>query len=178
MTAMVQRKDVIVSDAFKGYVAAAKNDELVKALQKSSKDFRRLLKNIPRKKIHFAYAEGKWTIKELLQHIIDAERAFVSRALWFARKDTAPLPGFDENAWAQTSKAHERKWKEMQSEFNYLRNSTEIFFASLDDEQLLSAGTANSNILNVAGLGFVCAGHVNHHINIIKERYLGKKKKS
>ena len=174
---MVQRKDVLVPEAYQAYVAAAGADEISTALRKSSKQFRKLCRNLPKKKIDYAYAEGKWTIRELVQHIIDAERVFVSRALWFARRDTTPLPGFDENTWTITSNASAREWEELVEEFKSLRTATKFFFESLDDQQLLSSGTANNNQMNVAGLGFVCAGHVFHHINIIKERYLTKKKK-
>ncbi|HUR11743.1 MAG TPA: DinB family protein [Flavitalea sp.] len=173
---MVHRKEVIVPEAFNKYVEAAGEDYLMDALRKNRKQFRKLLKKIPSKKIDFAYAEGKWTLRELLQHIIDAERVFVLRAMWFARKDPSPLPGFDENNWALTSKASARNWKEMISEFKKLRASTEHFFSSLDPDQVTASGTANNKVMNVAGLGFVCAGHVAHHCRIIKERYLiGKK---
>ena len=173
---MVQRTDVIVPEVYNGYVEAAKEDDLMDALQRSRKQFRKLFKKIPKKKIDYAYADGKWTIRELLQHLIDAERVFVSRALWFARKDTTPLPGFDENVWAITSHVSGRDWKELINEFISLRFSTELFFESLDDEQLRATGTANNNQMNVAGLGFVCAGHICHHLKIIKERYLNKGK--
>ena len=174
---MVQRKDVLVPESYKGYVAAAGSDDLSTALKKSAKQFRKLCQNLPKKKIDYAYAEGKWTVRELVQHIIDAERIFVSRALWFARRDATPLPGFDENTWTITSNASAREWEELIEEFKSLRTSTKYFFQSLNDQQLLSEGNANNNQMNVAGLGFVCAGHVFHHIAIIKERYLTKKKK-
>jgi hypothetical protein len=180
---MFYRKEVIVPTAYNPYIQAANENELTDALRKSTKQFRKLLKNIPPKKINYAYAEGKWTIKELFQHVMDAERVFVVRALWFSRKDPTALPGFDENTWADTANAASRKWKDMIDEFKSLRSSTEAFFGSLDPEQLQLSGTANNNVMNVGGLGFVCAGHVNHHIRIIKERYLanavpekGKKK--
>lgn len=168
-------------ESFQRYLNAITENDLDEALRKNTRRFRKLLKDIPKKKINYAYAEGKWTLKELLQHIVDAERVFVFRALHFARKDTAPLPGFDENVWAITAKAPKRSWADLVDEFTALRVSTEFFFASLDEEQLLATGSANNNVAMVAGLGFVCAGHVAHHMNIIRERYLGespaKKKK-
>ncbi|WP_276485721.1 DinB family protein [Paraflavitalea pollutisoli] len=179
---MVSRKQVLVPEAYNNYINAITENELDAALRKNSRRFRKLLKNIPKKKINYAYAEGKWTLKELLQHIVDAERVFAFRALHFARKDTAPLPGFDENVWAITAKAPKRSWNDLVDEFNALRVSTEFLFASLDEDQLLQNGTANNNQMSVVGLGFVCAGHVAHHMRIIKERYLheypAKKKKA
>jgi len=169
---MVNRKDVTVPDFFKTYVNAIEENTLQEALSNNTRRFRKLLKQLPHKKINYAYAEGKWTIKELLQHIIDAERVFIYRALTFARQDPAPLPGFDENNWAITAKAPKRKWNELVAEFKALRSANELFLNSLDDNQLLQTGSANNNTISVAGLAFVCAGHVAHHMRIIRERYL------
>ena len=173
---MISRQEVIVADSAKKYFEAAPHDDMLVALSTSTRQFKKLLKKMPKKKIDYAYAEGKWTIREVLQHIIDAEKVFSFRALWFTRQDVSPLPGFDENSWAATSKAASRKWKDLVEEFFTVRSATQTFFESLDDEQLKTIGTANSNQMNVGGLGFVCAGHVIHHIRIIKERYLTGKK--
>lgn len=169
---MITKKDISVPEFYTGYVNAIQEDELLEALANNSRQFRKFLKQIPGKKINYAYAEGKWTIKELLQHIIDAERVFVYRALSFARKDAALLPGFDENVWAITARAPRRKWNDLVDEFKALRSANQAFFASLDEEQLQQSGTANNNSMTVAGLGFVVAGHVAHHMRIIRERYL------
>jgi uncharacterized damage-inducible protein DinB len=171
---MVSRKQVYATtpEHFHRYLNAITENDLTTALRKDTRRFRKLLKNMPKKKINYAYAEGKWTIKELLQHIVDAERVFVLRALYFTRKDPNPMPGFDENVWAITAKATKRSWNDLVDEFTALRASTELFFASLDEEQLLATGIANTKPMSVAGLGFVCAGHVAHHVSIIKERYL------
>ncbi|MFL5747364.1 MAG: DinB family protein [Niastella sp.] len=169
---MVNRKDITVPDFYKTYINALQEDNLQEALTNNTRRFRKLLKQIPHKKINYAYAEGKWTIKELLQHIIDSERVFIYRALTFARHDPAPLPGFDENNWAITAKAPKRKWNELVEEFKALRSANELFLNSLDDDQLQQSGSANNNNISVAGLAFVCAGHVAHHMRIIRERYL------
>lgn len=174
---MITRKDITVPEFYKGYINSVKEDDLMEALANNTRQFRKLLKHIPGKKINYAYAEGKWTVKELLQHIIDAERVFCYRALSFARKDSAPLPSFDENVWAITAKAPRRKWNDLVDEFKALRTANIAFFASLDEEQLQQTGTANNNVMSVAALGFICAGHVAHHIRIIKERYLDNDKK-
>jgi hypothetical protein len=172
---MISRAEAIVSEFAIKYFEAAPQEDMLDALSASTRQFKKLLRKIPKKKIDYAYAEGKWTIRELLQHIIDAERVFSFRALWFTRHDVSPLPGFDENSWAATSKADSRKWKDLVEEFFTLREANQIFFESLDDDQLKAVGIANNNQMNVGGLGFVCAGHVIHHIRIIKERYLAKK---
>ena len=174
---MITRKEISVPEFYKGYVNSVKEDDMMEALSNNTRQFRKFLKHIPGKKINYAYAEGKWTVKELLQHMIDAERVFCYRALSFARKDSAPLPSFDENVWAITAKAPRRKWNDLVDEFKALRAANTAFFASLDEEQLQQTGTANNNVMSVAALGFVCAGHVAHHMRIIRERYLDTDKK-
>jgi hypothetical protein len=171
---MLTKKDAIAAEFFQKYINTTKEKDVIKAIKKNSQEFDRLLKKIPQKKIDYAYAEGKWTIKELLQHIIDAERVFVYRALRFSRKDATPLASFDENNWAINSRAAERKWNDLVKEFRSLRKSTELLFESFNNEQLLSKGTASNHEINVLALGFVTAGHVAHHQNIIRERYLPK----
>jgi hypothetical protein len=172
---MISRHDVIVPEYAVKYFEATTEDDLNVALATSTRQLKKLLKKIPKKKVDYAYAEGKWTLRELFQHMIDSERVFAFRALWFARNDISPLPGFEENSWAMTSRASSRKWKDMVNEFFLVRASTQAFFESLDDDQLRATGTANNNLMNVGALGFICAGHVLHHIHIIKERYLPKK---
>jgi hypothetical protein len=169
---MVSKKDIQVPPFYDTYIKAVAEDNLISALKKSSKQFQKTVKKISRKKVDYAYAEGKWTIRELIQHMIDAERVFAYRALTFARKDATPLPGFDENSWALNSRAAKRDWDDMIEEFINLRRSNQALFSSLDDDQLLASGQSNNNHINVVGLGFVVAGHVNHHLRILKERYL------
>jgi hypothetical protein len=108
----------------------------------------------------------------MLQHIIDAERIFCYRALCFARKDTTPLPGFDENTYAANSKSENRKWKSLVNEFMVVRWSTENLFSSFDAEQLESGGTSGGKSNYVMAIGFIIAGHANHHMKVIEERYL------
>jgi len=169
---MVTKKDAIASESFQKYIDLVHEKDLMKALKKNSKQFKEFLEKLPKKKIDFSYADGKWTIREVLQHIIDAERVFTYRAVTFARKDTTPLPSFDENHWAANSNGSRRKWNDLLKEFKAVRKSTESLFASFTDDQLMSAGTASNKPCNPIALGFVCAGHAAHHIHIIKERYL------
>lgn len=161
-----------VPEFYHGYINKAKEDDLMTALKNCTTELMILLSNIPEEKQNYRYAEGKWTIKEVIQHLIDAERVFTYRALRFARKDTAPLPGFNENLFADNSKASTRNWEDLVNEFSSLRKATEALFASFDEEQLEAEGVSNSHPIYVLGIGFICAGHVNHHCDIIKERYL------
>jgi hypothetical protein len=171
---MATKQDVLAGEYYQNYIKLAPDDNVLKGLERNTRNFRKFLKKIPRKKIDKAYAEGKWTIKELLQHLIDSERVFAYRALSFARKDSAPLPSFDENVWASNSMATQRDWKDMIAEFKSLRDANEKMFASFDESQLRSTGNASGKEFNVLALGFILAGHVEHHINVIKERYLKK----
>ena len=166
------RENLQIPPSMHGYVNLVKEKDPVKGITRNTRQFRKLLNDIPKKKADYAYAPGKWTLKEMLQHIIDAERVFAFRALHIARKDVNPLPGFDENMWADNSLAGKRKWKDLVNEFFVVRNANERLFAALDQQQLLHVGIANNSQVSVATLAFVTAGHLEHHMNIIRERYL------
>ena len=161
-----------VPEWYHRYINQAEENDLAEALEAQASSFAQFLQTIPVDKRNYRYAEGKWTIKEILQHIIDAERIFAYRALCFARKDSTPLPSFDENSYADNSKASSRGWNEMVEEFNVVRKSTQLLFRSFDKEQLETTGTASGKPVYVLAIGFIIAGHINHHISIIKERYI------
>jgi hypothetical protein len=169
---MITKNEIIAPEYFQRYLSLVEGDDVLKPLRKSGKQLVKLLRKIPKKKIDYAYAPGKWTIKEMLQHIIDAERVFGYRALRFARKDPTPLPGFEEKDWAANAQSSGRKWNVLIEEFTTVRKSTEILFESFKSDQLLAAGTASNFPINVLAIGYICSGHVLHHIHIIKERYL------
>lgn len=164
--------NMVAPDYAHRYINLVAHEDVTKALKQNAKAFLKLLKKIPGKKRNYAYAEGKWTLKELLQHVIDAERVFTLRALWFARKDASPLPGFDENIWAANVNPSLRDWDDMTVEFKNLRKATESLFKSFNKEEMQATGLANNNPISVTAIGYMCSGHVAHHINIIKERYL------
>ena len=161
-----------VPEFYHGYISTVKEDDLMAGLKSSTNNLFELIRSIPVDKQDHRYAEGKWTIKEVVQHMLDGERVFAYRALRFARKDDTPLPGFDENLFAQTAKADKRNWTDLVEEFAALRKANEVMFASFDKEQLECSGIASEKPTYVLGIGFILAGHVNHHCRIIKERYL------
>jgi len=169
---MLPRTEIIPAEFYQPYIDLIKEDNVHKALDKNTRQFRKFLKKIPNKKVDHAYAEGKWTIREMAQHIIDAERVFTYRAVTFSRLDTTPLPGFDENTWAVNAGAAERSWNDLQEEWLTLRKATILLYAPLSDHQLAFRGQANGRPLNAFTLGFIITGHVAHHMRIIKERYL------
>jgi hypothetical protein len=169
---MIPKSEIIPAEFYQSYLDLIKEEDIKSALKKNTRQFRKFLKKIPAKKIDYAYAPGKWTIREILQHVIDAERVFAYRALRFSRIDPTPLPGFDENTWAIHAGAASRRWEDLLEEFKSLRSSTEYLFNSLTEDQLKFVGEANGRPLNAFTLGFLVPGHAAHHMRIIKERYL------
>lgn len=129
------------------------------------------LSNIPASKADFAYAEGKWTIKEVIGHMIDAERTFAYRALAFSRGQ-AELPGFEENTYVELSNSNSRTLISLADEFKAVREANLYLYRSLTPEQLLLTGLANGSIISVRALLYIAAGHELHHIGLIKDRYL------
>jgi len=154
------------------YVALVMNDDLYTAFKKHQTELVALLKDIPKKRWDYRYAEGKWSIKEVVQHIIDAERIFAYRALCFARKDQTSLPPFDENLYAASSKADKRSKKDLIKELKTVQESSAQLFNSFDEEQLNQPGTANGNPTYVKGVAYILLGHSLHHKKILEEKYV------
>ncbi|HXL56922.1 MAG TPA: DinB family protein [Chitinophagaceae bacterium] len=136
---------------------------------KTTKDF---ILSIPKEKLQYRYAEKKWTIKEILLHIMDDERIYAYRALRIARNDKTELPGFEQDDYVPYSRANERTLKNILHEYATIRNATISLFKSFAEATFLRTGTANGHILSVRALAYHIAGHELHHMNIIKERYL------
>lgn len=160
-----------VPPGFLNYVNLANTMELMAALKNSTTLMQELLRAIPEEKGTYRYAEGKWSVKEVLNHMMDAERVFVYRALRFSRTDKTELHAFDENLFAPNAHAHARTIKQLAEEMVRLRSTTTDFFASLTPEMLDRRGISNRAEIQVKALGYVTAGHELHHINIFKERY-------
>jgi uncharacterized damage-inducible protein DinB len=157
---------------YSDYITALGEVNLRSVLKTSLEDLITTIKNLPEEKLTFKYAEGKWTIKELVQHIIDAERVLSYRALRFSRNDATDLPGFDEDWYVDNSNGNERPIKELLKEFKLVRKTTLALFKSFSPEMLGKTGSANGSDMTVRALGFIIAGHQIHHLKIIKERYL------
>lgn len=154
------------------YINALGNVNLIEELENSIKTFEKFLTQIPPKKHEFRYAEGKWTIKDIVQHLIDAERIFAYRSLRFARKDQTPLSGFDENEYVDSTDANKRTLADLIEEFKAVRLSTLYLFKSFSEEELMHTGIALNNSFTVRAIGFISLGHQKHHQRIIVERYL------
>jgi len=145
---------------------------LIEQLESSLILAKNLFQRISEEKGSYRYATGKWSIKELLQHIIDSERVFVYRALRFSRGDGKDLPGFDENLYVDACRADDRSMPDLLDEFEHMRKSNILMFASLDESALRKKGSVDKNELSVRALGFICCGHLLHHLKVIRERYM------
>ncbi len=154
------------------YIKALDNVNLIEELEICLHDFIRFVQNIPMDKFDYRYAEGKWDIKDIIQHIIDAERIFSYRALRISRNDQTPLPGFEENDYVDNADANSRSIQELLTEMATVRQSTLLLFKSFTEEQLQLMGTASNHPISVRAIGFLIIGHQKHHQRIFKERYL------
>ena len=160
---------------YKGYVKLVEHPDIVQALRISGYRTMEMIHSIPEAKADFRYAPGKWSIREVLCHMLDGERIFSYRALRFARNDQTPLAGFDENAYAPHLNAGSRTLTQLGDEMQHLRTTTVDLFMSFSEEMLKRKGTANNNELTVGAIGIIIAGHEMHHVGVIRERYLAVK---
>jgi hypothetical protein len=157
---------------YKQYVDLVDDLPLVDALRKGHSETVEFFETLPESKHHFQYANGKWTPKEILLHVIDCERVFAYRALYFARDENGDLRGFDENTFGKNCNANTRTMDDLLEEYTAVRNASICLFKSFDDTVLKRGGKANNNQLSVRACGFIICGHEKHHRRIIEERYL------
>jgi hypothetical protein len=157
---------------FKSYMDKVGDISLKEALDIGWEDTISFFESIPESKLNFRYSKGKWTIKDILLHLIDAERAFSYRALQFARSDNADLEGFDENIFVENAQANSRTLLSLIGEYDKVRQSSIYLFNSFSNDVLKRTGKANGKTLSIRAAGFLICGHEIHHKEIIKERYL------
>lgn len=157
---------------YQTYLSKVGNIELISGLQDNGEKIISFLESLSEEQFDYAYAEGKWTIKEVVQHIIDTERVFTYRALAFARKDNTALPGYDQDEYASTCEANTRSKDSLLKEYRALRLSTVALFESFSEDMLTQMGVASNSGISVRAIGFILIGHENHHYQILKERYL------
>ena len=154
------------------YVSMVPDANIVKVLSEQINETLALLRTIPESKEGFRYAPEKWSIRQLLGHVIDAERIFVYRALRFARNDQTPLPGFEENDYIRNASFDDYPLDELAAEFNSVREATALFFKHLSQEAWQRRGLANESEISVRALAYIIAGHELHHRGILRDRYL------
>jgi uncharacterized damage-inducible protein DinB len=155
------------------YIKLLPNDGLIiKHLKENFKAVKDFILSIPEEKLQYRYAENKWTIKEILVHIMDDERIYAYRALCIARNDKTELPGLEQDDYVPYSRANERSLKNILNEYATIRKATISLFENLDEAAFLRTGIANEHIVSVRALAYHIAGHELHHMNVIRERYL------
>jgi hypothetical protein len=157
---------------YKNYITTLGDVNLLEILNDSLQEILKTVKNLPEEKLVYRYAEGKWTIKELIQHIIDAERVLSYRALRFSRNDITDLRGFNEDWYVDNSNGNDRNFSDLLHELSLIRKASISLFSSFSNEMLTMSGSANGSLMSVRALGFIIAGHQMHHLRIIKEKYL------
>ncbi|MGZ6971905.1 MAG: DinB family protein [Thermoanaerobaculia bacterium] len=154
------------------YIDKVPSGDIRKTLEKQAREVRRFLAGISEKKSRHRYADGKWTIRQVLGHINDCERLFVYRAFWFARGFDSPLPSFEQEIAAAAAGSDEIPWARHVEEFTAIRTATTTFFRNLPEAAWSKRGIASGNPFTVRAFAWIAAGHVAHHIGLLRERYL------
>ncbi len=160
-----------VPEFYQGYVRLVPELDLIQALEENLDAAKALFLSIPDDKADYQYAEGKWSIKQLIQHLIDAERVMAYRAMRFARKDKTSLPGYNEDDYAAAANVSHRTLQDLIEEWQLIRQASIILFKNLDQEAWQQKGDANGFQLSVLLMCYVCVGHTRHHCKVLKERY-------
>jgi len=155
---------------YAGYIGTVPDSGPVKLLEEQIGQLEKL-KSLPEDKANYAYADGKWTVKEVIGHLADGERVFSYRLTRIARGDQTPLAGFDENAWAKTAPHGKRKIADVANEMIAIRRATLALVDSLDESSIANKGVANNNPVTARAICWIMAGHTKHHLDILRERY-------
>lgn len=156
---------------FSRYIDQVSGDDAIAALGRQIEETLALLRPLDETRALHRYAEGKWSVKEVVGHLMDGERVFGCRALWFARKDTTPLPGFDENTWVPAGRFDRLPLADLLDEFAAVRAATIRMFRHFEPDALTNIGTANNSPASARALAWIIAGHEVHHRGILVERY-------
>lgn len=159
---------------FERYIKLVEGNNIIKILYEQSKITRELIDSISDYKGNYRYADHKWTIKEVLGHILDSERILAYRALSLARGEKKSLPGFDQNEYVREGNFNRRELAELSLEFKLLRESNLLMFKNFSKEMLCRRGLADESPVTVLALLYIIAGHEKHHLNVLEEKYLNK----
>lgn len=156
---------------FERYVNLVPDGDLLHLLEKQTYTLHSLLENLTEEQARYAYAEGKWSIKQVVGHMADTERILSYRALCFSRQEQQPLPGFDENAYVEQAIFQHRPLNNLLQDSQVVRQASISLFRGMGEEMFSRTGTANNNTLSVRALAYVIAGHELHHLAILRSRY-------
>ncbi len=165
-------KDGDYPEYFKRYIALVSGEDVLEYFKNQTDSLANVLESIPSDKLHYRYAEGKWTIADVAQHLMDTERVFCYRMLTFARGDKAEIAGFEEDEYAKSADTSARTTDSIISEYRSVRAATLTLLENLDDDAIERSGIANGRRVSVRALAYMIAGHELHHLGVIKERYL------
>jgi hypothetical protein len=157
---------------YETYTSLVPENDILPVLAGQTRELRSAFDGVAEEKGTFAYADGKWTVKEVLSHIIDGERIFAYRVFRIARGDKTPIEGFEQEGYIENSYANARTFADMLTEFDHIRRANVMFFENLRDGDWLRMGTANKVEISVRALAWIMAGHVRHHIGVLRSRYL------
>lgn len=157
---------------YQGYIDRVTSDDVVSFLGNQLEEIVGFLSGISEEQSLHRYEAGKWSMRELLNHVNDSERVFLYRALWFARGFPSPLPGYDQEVGVAGAGANEVSWAAQVEEFRAIRLATLAFFRNLPAEKWMHSGIANESSATVRAIAYILAGHVAHHAEILKQRYL------
>jgi hypothetical protein len=160
------------NEYYETYISLVPETDIVSVLENQIDAIEKLVGEIPEEKGTFAYAEGKWTIKDMLGHLSDGEKLFAYRALRISRADKTPIEGFEQDGYVENGNFNRRTLADLTEEFVSLRKANLYFFKNLDDTAWVRRGTASGYPFSVRALAYICAGHVRHHVNVLKTRYL------
>lgn len=160
------------AEFYETYVSLVEENDIVSVLAEQLIGLQNLLASIPEEKGSFAYAEGKWTIKQLIGHLSDGEKIFAYRALRFARADETPLEGFEQDGYVANGNSNESSLADLIEELFLERRANILFFKNLSAEAWLRTGTASGAKVSVRALAYIMVGHIRHHTNILRTRYL------
>jgi hypothetical protein len=159
------------ADFYAGYISGLPAGDILEILELQKDQLRYLATTVAADRETFRYAPGKWSVREMVGHLIDAERVFSYRALCFSRGDETPLPGFDENFYVANANFDSRTLQSLLEELTLLRSANVLLFRSLAPEELARVGVANTYPVSVRALAFILAGHLHHHFVVLRERY-------
>lgn len=153
------------------YVALVPETDILGVLERQAEEIRRLVASVPAERETHRYAEGKWSVRGVLGHLVDGERVFGYRALCISRGETAPLPSFDENRYVAAARSDGIPLRELADELALVRRSNLVVLRRLEPSEWRRVGTASGHPISVQALAWVMAGHPRHHVNILRERY-------
>lgn len=157
---------------YEKYVSLVPDADVVAVLASQPTELQDIFVALPEEKGTYAYAEGKWSLKEVISHLIDGERIFAYRALRISRGDETPIEGFEQDGYIENSHANDRSFGDLLEEFNLLRRANLLLFHNLRDDGWSRLGTASGAGVSVRALAHIMAGHVLHHVNVLRGRYL------